>query len=98
MDAGWGAVTISSAAEDTDHEPADDKVDEDDEHRGDDHRLGGRAAHTLGTAARVHAIETADAGNDETKNNWLYQALQNIGIIAESGKRYGNTENRLVPA
>src|ERR1700761_3520045 len=32
--AGWGAVTIISAAEDADHELADDQVDGNDEHRG----------------------------------------------------------------
>src|ERR1700733_14110050 len=49
--AGWAAVTIGLAAEDTDHELADHQVDRNDEHRRNHHRLGGRSAYTLGTAA-----------------------------------------------
>src|SRR5580698_2699184 len=78
--AGWVEVLIGSPAEDPDHEPADHKVHKDDEHRGDHHRLGSGTAHTLGATARVHAVETANAGNNETENNRLHQALKNIRI------------------
>src|ERR1700733_648357 len=75
----WGAVTIRSEAEDVDHELADQKVDEDDEHGRNNHRLGGGAAHSLRTAACGHAIEAPDTGNDEAKHHGLYQALKNVG-------------------
>src|SRR5580658_6173264 len=77
---GWGAVTISSAAEDSDHELADDQVNRDDEHRRNHHRLRRGSAHTLGAAARGHPVIAADAGDDETENNRLDQALNDIGI------------------
>src|SRR5450755_4361179 len=75
----WGAVTIRSEAEDVDHELADQKVDEDDEHGRDNHRLGSGAANSLRTAACGHSIEAPDAGNDEAKHDRLYQALKDIG-------------------
>src|SRR5271163_2807833 len=77
---GWGAVTISSAAEDTDHELADDQVNHDDEHRRNHHRLCRGSAHPLGAAARGHSVIAADAGDDEAENNRLDQALNDIGI------------------
>src|SRR5216683_7258577 len=76
----WGAVTIRSEAEDVNHELADQKVDEDDEHGRDNHSLGGGAADALRTAAGGHAIEAPDAGNNEAKHHGFYQALKDIGI------------------
>src|ERR1700722_20127595 len=75
--AGWDAVTISSAAKDANHELADDQVNRNDEHRGNDHCLGGGAADTLGAAAGVHTVVAADAGDDEAEHNRLYQTLKN---------------------
>src|ERR1700759_3671289 len=82
VDAGavWGAVTIRSESENVDHELADQKVDENDEHGRDYHRLGGGAADALRTAAGGHAIKAPDAGNNEAKHQGFYQALKNIGI------------------
>src|SRR5271168_679114 len=79
-DAGWVEVLISSPAKKTDHEPADEEVDRNDQNRGPHDGLRCGTADTLGAALCVHAVEAADAGDDEAKDDGLDQALENVGI------------------
>src|SRR5271156_1017802 len=69
VDLGWEAVTISSAAEDANHELADHQVNHDDQHRRNHHGLGGGSANTLGAATGGHPVVAADAGDDEAEDD-----------------------------
>ena len=61
------------------HNLREEEVDKDDEHRGYDDGLNGGAAHALGSACRSKAIEAADAGDDESREERLDQALNDVG-------------------
>src|SRR5271167_3936251 len=73
-------VLIGSPAEKTDHEPADEEVDRNDQNRGPHDGLRCGTADPLGAALSVHTVEAADAGDDEAKDDGLDQALENVGI------------------
>src|SRR5277367_4167538 len=71
-------------AEDADHRPGDEQVDNDDEDRRDDHSLRGGLTHALGAALRVHAEVAADRGDDECREERLGEALGDVGVLESS--------------
>src|SRR5712691_6586739 len=54
------------------------KVEDQNQHGRSNHGLRSGAAHSLGSAARVHSVETAYGSNDETKQDRLHQSHENI--------------------
>src|SRR6267154_5734009 len=50
------------------------KVEDQNQHGRSNHGLRGGTTHALGSAARVHSIETAYGRDDETKQNRLHQS------------------------
>src|SRR6266550_3149659 len=59
-------------------ELGDEEIDNQNQYRGSDDRLRGRAAHALRTAARRHAVVAADGSDDESEQNRLDQAHEYI--------------------
>src|SRR3984885_7761337 len=69
---GRGGVDMGSVIGKRGHqEPGDDQVHGEDKNGSRYHRLRSRAAHTLGSSARVHTIKAAYGGDDEAENNGL---------------------------
>src|SRR5216684_4223634 len=74
-----GMVWLS--AEDADHRAADDEVDDDDEDRRVDDGLGGGFAHALGAAFCRHTEVTAYRSYDESGEERLGEALDDIAVL-----------------
>ena len=72
---------VGSPAEDADHGAGDEQVDDDDEDGGDDHGLGGGSADALGSAVGVHAEVAADGGDDESGEERLGEALDDVAVL-----------------
>ena len=68
------------ASEDADHEAGDEEVDDDDEDGGDDDGLGGGAADALGSAGGFEAEVTAYGGDDESGEEGLGEALDDVAV------------------
>src|SRR5579862_1135268 len=59
-------------------EASDDQVHREDQNRGRYHRLRSGLAYALRSAARIHSVEAAYGGDDETENYWLDQSHKYI--------------------
>ena len=59
-------------------ETSDDQVHREDQNRRRHHRLRSGRAHALGSAARIHSVEAAYGGDDETENYRLDQSHKYI--------------------
>src|ERR1700693_259167 len=59
-------------------EASDDQVHGEDKNGSRNHRLRSRAAHPLGSSARVHAIKAAYGGDDKAENNGLDQSHEHV--------------------
>lgn len=71
-------------AEDTDHGSAEKEVDDDDEDGGDDDGLGGGASDALSSALGVHAEVAANAGDDESEEEWFGESLDDVCVVEGS--------------
>src|SRR5260370_42486374 len=75
------AGIVCLPAEYADHRAADDEVDDDDEDGGVDDGLGGRFANPLGAALCRHAEEAAHGGDNESGEERLGEALDDVAIL-----------------
>ena len=75
------AAMVRLPAEDADHRSADEEVDNDDEDGGDDDGLRGRFTDALCAPFGVHAEVAADGGNDESGEERLREALDDVAIL-----------------
>ncbi len=68
-------------AEDADHRSTDNEVNDEDEDGRVDDGLSGRFTYTLGTALRGHAEVATDGGDDESGEERLGEALDDVAVL-----------------
>src|SRR5215470_13828591 len=76
-----GPAPSRSSSENPDQQLCEEEVDDQDEHRGSNHGLRGRASHPLCSTLSREPEITADRGNNEAEEEWLEQALKDVGKL-----------------